>query len=135
MPPSRGELRLTEFADARLDTGKERQASHLIRQFTMRYDTDAGFARAVDTEWTANANQAIEALLRGDRPSLIRKMQGLSAFQAKELPGFIPSEYLPFFTAKGYILKLCGAGGGGMMLGLATDKSVVNQTFQQVFWL
>ncbi|MEM9931657.1 MAG: hypothetical protein AAF840_17760 [Bacteroidota bacterium] len=118
-----------------VDTGKERQASHLIQQFTARYDTDPGFASTVDTGWTASANAAIKALLAGNRLQLHRCVAEVSAFQVSELPGFIPPGFHQYFGQAGFSLKLCGAGGGGMMLGLTDNKLAVREIFQRVYWL
>ncbi|MFK8163581.1 MAG: mevalonate kinase [Lewinella sp.] len=118
-----------------VDTGRERNAADYIRSFTFRYDNDVGFARVIEAEWTANANAAIDALLSGDRKALWESTSRLSDFQLREFPDFIPSDLHPKWTGKGYNLKLCGAGGGGMMLGLGTDKRLVEDAFGKVWWL
>lgn len=118
-----------------VDTGQERQAGEYIRQFTTRYDAKAGSARRIDTEWTASANAAIDALLAGDRNALWQHTSSISAFQLREFPGFIPAEFHDKWTGKGYTLKLCGAGGGGMVLGLSSDQRTVEKALGKVQWL
>ncbi len=118
-----------------LDTGIERKASEFIQSFTSRYDADAGFARAINTEWRANANAAISALLAGDRKTLWESNARLADFQLREFPSFIPTHLHEKWTGKDYQLKLCGAGGGGMMLGLSTNPELVERTFGKVLWV
>lgn len=118
-----------------LDTGIERKASDFIRSFTFRYDSDAGEARAINDEWRANADAAITALLNGDRKALWERTARLSDFQLREFPDFIPAHLHEKWTGKGYKLKLCGAGGGGMMLGLGTDRRLVEEQLGKVSWL
>jgi len=118
-----------------LDTGIERKAAEFIRSFTSRYDADAGFARAIDEQWTANADAAITALLAGDRKELWECTARLADFQLREFPDFIPGHLHEQWTGKGYQLKLCGAGGGGMMLGLSSDRELVENTFGKTMWL
>ncbi len=118
-----------------LDTGIERKASAFIRSFTFRYDSDAGFARAIDEQWRTNADAAITALLAGDRKLLWESTSRLSDFQLREFPDFIPAHLHRKWKNKGYQLKLCGAGGGGMMLGLSINPELVEHTFGKVLWV
>ena len=118
-----------------LDTGIERQASAFIRTFTNRYDTDAGFARAIREEWTTSADAAISALLTDDRAALWRHTVRLAAFQRRAFADFIPAHLHDVWTGEGYQLKLCGAGGGGMMLGVAKDRQLTENRLGPVRWL
>jgi len=118
-----------------LDTGVERSASAYIERFVSRYDADSGFAKTVAAEWTAPADAAIDALLAGDRSSLRRHSARLSEFQRREFPGFIPKELHDKWSGAGYVLKLCGAGGGGMMLGISTNREAVETVLGNVLWL
>ncbi|WP_020567789.1 mevalonate kinase family protein [Neolewinella persica] len=118
-----------------VDTGQERNAADYIQRFTSRYDSDPGFARAIDTGWTTSANAAIDALLAEDRQALWHHTTELSEFQLREFSDFIPAGLRPKWTNNGYKLKLCGAGGGGMMLGLGSDKRLVEGTLGKVWWL
>jgi mevalonate kinase len=118
-----------------LDTGIERKAAEFIRSFTFRYDADAGFARTINEEWTNSADAAINALLTGDRKKLWEHTARLADFQLREFSDFIPADLHEKWTGKGYQLKLCGAGGGGMMLGLGTDRELVEQQLGEVYWI
>jgi mevalonate kinase len=118
-----------------VDTGQERNAADYILRFTTRYDNDPGFARDINAEWTMNANAAIEALLAGDRKALWEHTAQLSDFQLRKFSDFIPTHLHDKWASKYYSLKLCGAGGGGMMLGLGADKRQVEDVFGKVWWL
>jgi mevalonate kinase len=118
-----------------LDTGKERKASTFVDHFTDRYDNDAEFTAAADTEWKGAANAAIEAILASDRGTLERHMRRVSAFQFRELPSFIPEGLHPHWIHENYVLKICGAGGGGMMLGYTTDRDSVGSIPGHIRWM
>ncbi len=121
-----------------VDTGQTREAAQYIRNFTGRYDQAADFADRVDRNWSAPADACIEAVLAGDEASLRKHLKALSHFQLAELPGFIPEHYHDRWISNDYLLKLCGAGGGGMLLGYCTDlqrKAAVEQALGKVEWL
>lgn len=120
-----------------VDTGTERKAARLIQNFTSRYDADAGFARAVDTHWREPADRAIAALLGGKPTEVTLQTSVISEFQHSELPDFIPPRFHGRWSGEHYVLKLCGAGGGGMLLGLrlGEDRNAVEQVFGRVEWL
>lgn len=118
-----------------LDTGIERSASEYIDRFTGRYDADAGFAKAIDAEWTAPANAAIDALIARDRAALWQHTARISDFQRQEFPDFIPANLHDKWKGESYVLKLCGAGGGGMMLGLSNDRKLTEGAFGEVLWV
>jgi len=121
-----------------VDTGRERKASTLIQDFTNRYDTDTGFAKAADDYWKEPADRAITALLNDDHSEVTLQTGIVSAFQLRELSGFIPAAFHDRWAGEHYTLKLCGAGGGGMLLGHLRNEAgrrEVESVFGQVEWL
>lgn len=118
-----------------LDTGKERKAAAFIDDFTRRYDTDSAFATATDRDWKGAAEEAMAALLASDRASLEQNMRRISAFQLREIPSFIPSPLHPHWLHDDYVLKICGAGGGGMMLGYTKDRKAVGKLSGHIRWM
>lgn len=70
-------------------------------------------------------NQCIDALLNNGETRLWENMGLLSEFQLKYFTEMIPPTIVPVWQkgleTKEYSLKLCGAGGGGFMLGLCPD--------------
>lgn len=121
-----------------VDTGHDRQASRLIRNFTQRYDTDTSFAKAVDQHWKQPANLAIQALLNDQQEELGRQTRLIGDFQLKFLPDFIPDTFHDRWQSKDYALKICGAGGGGMVLGYLMNvgaRTKLTGLFDGLEWL
>lgn len=100
-----------------LDTGLPRQSEPLIRQFTTRYDHDTHWREAVEAQWGSADEQCQEALLRGDFSRLATSFRALSEAQLRLLPFLIPEKLQAHWVGSSYALKVCGAGGGGYMLG------------------
>lgn len=121
-----------------MDTGQQREAAGYIRTFTSRYDEDTAFAKRVNTGWMSPANACIDGLLAGDNAVVEEQLNILSSFQLRELPDYIPAAYHQRWQHDHYLLKLCGAGGGGMLLGYLKDlnaKPAVETALGKVEWL
>ena len=91
------------------DTGVERDGSLFIHRFLERYAQDPA---PIEKHWRAPSDRAIDALLSDDIPALRKAFHEVAAFQRETFGDFFPAGVPP--TA----LKLCGAGGGGMLLAL-----------------
>ncbi|GAF03081.1 mevalonate kinase family protein [Saccharicrinis fermentans] len=76
-------------------------------------------------------NKCIHSLLAGDLNSFYTHLKQLSKFQFQYLKEMIPSEYLKHweegFKKNDYLLKLCGSGGGGYLLGFTRNFSKVKK--------
>ena len=118
-----------------VDTGRTRKASTLIRKFTQAFDRDADFATKVNKQWKPQANRAIEALTTGDKRDLDTAFAQISEFQLDTLRTFIPKPIRKFWSGSNYRLKICGAGGGGMLLGLADRPRARITGLGEVYWL
>lgn len=118
-----------------VDTGIQRQAADYIRTFTVRYDEDDVFRTAANQRWLEPANRCIEGLLEGDFTAVATEMRTISEFQLRELPSFIPEVFHARWNSPGYLLKICGAGGGGVLLGYAFDKELTERELGAVWWL
>ncbi|MEL7252334.1 MAG: hypothetical protein AAFO03_28240, partial [Bacteroidota bacterium] len=70
-------------------------------------------------------NRAIAALLQADEENLSTAFRKISQFQLDELPPMVlPSLHEVWragLNSGTYLLKICGAGGGGYCLGLTQD--------------
>ncbi|QQS27984.1 MAG: mevalonate kinase [Sphingobacteriales bacterium] len=70
-------------------------------------------------------NHCIAALLNNDESLLFENAVLLSEFQLNNFLEMIPVSMLPLWekglAGKRYVLKLCGAGGGGYVLGITPD--------------
>lgn len=107
-----------------LDTKLPRQASSLIGNFTKMYE-DQRFKDKFDDYVINHNNKAINSFLDNNTEDFYKSLHDLSTFQYDEMKDFFP-EKLQKEMAQGldsgdYMLKLCGAGGGGFMLGF-TDN-------------
>ena len=121
-----------------VDTGQPRSAGPLIQDFLHRWDSDPDFRQRARVQWLAASRRGVRTLTDGeDSESLYRYFTTVSTFQLRELPHFIPEPFRAVWNGgAAYRLKLCGAGGGGMLLGLARERAVVEETFgAAVRWL
>ncbi|WP_116108602.1 mevalonate kinase [Lewinella sp. IMCC34191] len=117
-----------------IDTGITRDASPLIREFLAAYDRDP---LSIDRGWREPADAAIQALIANDREALYRHFASVSDFQLARFPDFIPPAYHDSWNGGDrYRLKICGAGGGGMLLGMARDAVRAEEVFgEELLWL
>ena len=103
-----------------LNTKIPRSTSGLMSRFQELYQTP-DFRNKLHEELVPQTDAAIQNFLAGDAASLYKHVHGISSFQINEMKDFIPQS-LQQSVKKGlehgdYSLKLCGAGGGGFMLG------------------
>lgn len=106
------------------DSGLPRQTAPLVQAFFHRLHEEPDFAALCQQELTALNRHCIAAYLAQDYASLNTAWQQLSDFQYQHFAALIPTDALRQQWKKGrqsgnYALKLCGAGGGGFVLGWA----------------
>jgi mevalonate kinase len=110
-----------------LDTGIKRSAERYIQWFQAQNEQKA-FAEAVQNELIPQNNAAIQHTLCGNVDNLCKTMHEISTFQLKNMAYMIPEKIHPIWK-KGlstgtFSLKICGAGGGGFMLGVGNLELV-----------
>ena len=112
-----------------LDTHKQRNTKHLVKIFHEKCE-DTSFLDMINQEYIPLNNACINAVIQESSalPELIHR---LSDLQLKHFKEMIPEEFL-LSWAQGlssgkYTLKLCGAGGGGFLLGYTDDYENVTQ--------
>lgn len=107
-----------------LDTGIERKATPLIEYFLAKTKEEA-FDAACKLTYLPAVNEAIGACLRADSYTLFNAMQEISRFQLTHLGRLIPPGFKEIWKEgledNLFKLKICGAGGGGFLLGLTKD--------------
>ena len=113
-----------------LDTGISRQTSPLVGHFMERLE-DEDYKIAIETKLLEYNDQAIDALISGNAESFTDAFRKISEFQFKYFKRMIPEQIIPVWE-KGlesdlYFLKLCGAGGGGVMLGLNRSSEIPDE--------
>lgn len=105
-----------------LDTEIARTSGPLIEAFLNRYDQDAKWRAAVDEQWGVADEACIQSLMMADKERLRTAFAQLSQQQLLLAPNLIPASIQPIWSGSSYQLKLCGAGGGGFMLGCTLDR-------------
>jgi mevalonate kinase len=103
-----------------LDTGKHRQAAPLISIYKEKIK-DPQFTRGCSEVLSKEVDLAIEAMLKNEKELLSHHLWHISKFQWEFFPEMIPTAFRGLWAhgleSGDYILKLCGAGGGGFILG------------------
>ena len=113
-----------------LNTGIERQTSKLVTEFANLCKADA-FKEKVHGELTTYTNDSIHSFLNEDTRNLYKNLEKLIHFQLDEMSYFIPSAFRKPITTGldngDYFLKICGAGGGGYMLGFTENWTATQE--------
>lgn len=109
-----------------LDTGKPRQSGALISIYQEKLK-DPEFKKGCAEVLAKEVNFAIDSVLQKNSSNLFHHLWHISKFQWEYFPEMIPTKERSLWT-KGietgdYILKLCGAGGGGFILGYSNKYS------------
>jgi mevalonate kinase len=107
-----------------LDTQMIRQTEPLVNTFREKYQNLA-FQSFFHNEYIPLVDQCIDALITGDSGLLLKLTRKLSDLQLKHFSQMIPSKYSSLWQqgidSGKYFLKLCGAGGGGFILGVTNE--------------
>jgi mevalonate kinase len=107
-----------------IDTGTQRKTEPLVKYYMEKLE-EGTFREFVDKQLKPFTNNCIQAFLQGDHETLFGYLTQLSAFQFKHFKPMIPAIFNRLWK-KGldsgeYYLKLCGAGGGGFILGFTQN--------------
>ncbi len=107
-----------------LDTGTTGETQPLVNYFVAQCKK-AGFLDKIKSELIPLNTQCIRAYLSGDTDTLFPCLEKLSAFTLQYFHPMIPEKLFPAWKQglenRQYFLKLCGSGGGGMMLGFTRN--------------
>lgn len=107
------------------DTKMVRKTAPLVAWFMQHCKDDKSFETLCSQQLTDLNNACISAFLEQKSDILLSKWAQLSAFQLQYLRPLIPDNMREIWQnglhTEKYFLKLCGAGGGGFMLGICTD--------------
>lgn len=111
-----------------VDTHQSRKTGPYVAHFLKKYE-DPIFRSILLSELFPANELAIEAFLSADRLGLQRAFKEISRFQFEHFQHMIPASIASLWqeglATKKFHLKLCGAGGGGFMLGLAQDAETL----------
>ncbi len=107
-----------------LDTKISRETGSFVNVFLEKCTDNYYFAR-IQSELNPLVNEAITTFLNQNRRSLFEMIHEIAHFQFKYFLEMIPNDFRPIWldglASDLYKLKLCGAGGGGFLLGMTFD--------------
>ncbi len=108
-----------------LDTGFPRKTAPLVNHFLQQYHSDDGFKKLIREDLSDLNNLAIEQYLAGNDEDLYATFNDISRFQWEYFQKMIPDVICPVWdislSLNLFKLKLCGAGGGGFLLGMTPN--------------
>jgi mevalonate kinase len=117
-----------------IDTGISRSTEPLVKYYMQRME-EPTFREFVDKQLKPFANNCIQAFLEGDKETLFAYMKLLSKFQFEHFKPMIPKLFNKMWKrgldSGEYYLKLCGAGGGGFILGFTQKLRAHQKTTQR----
>lgn len=115
-----------------LNTGRPRRTEPLVNHYLEKSKLES-FSNAIKNQLIPINNLCMENFLSGNINSLFDNFKSLSEFQLNHFEAMVPPLFRDYWS-KGiesgdYYLKLCGAGGGGFLLGLAKDFNKCTKLF------
>jgi mevalonate kinase len=110
-----------------IDTTIRRSTGPLVEAFLERCDQDAGFRQKALRALVTVSDVALDIWLEQRFDDLVPAMHALSELQLRHLNFLIPDAFRELWQnaleTKHTRLKLCGAGGGGFLLGYSVDRA------------
>jgi len=107
-----------------LDTCVKREASPFINEFLERCKAKL-YDRKCESQLVPLVDDAIHTFLHGEWDLLFSTMHELSLFQYRYFDFMILNDFkniwLEGLSSSNFKLKICGAGGGGFLLGISTN--------------
>jgi len=125
---SKNKLTITKSASTQclflLDTQQRRVTGPLVKIFLEKVKDDY-FRKRCEAELSVYNDNAIHAYLSEQTNLLMEMVHEIAHFQFRYLPELIPDSFkdvwLKGLSSDLYKLKLCGAGGGGFLLGFTLN--------------
>jgi mevalonate kinase len=107
-----------------LNTGKDRRTEPLVNLFLEKCKTE-DFSSLCDKVLNPITDACISSFLNADVRSLYEFFRELSDFQFRHFSPMIPQNFQPLWRdglkSEEFYLKLCGAGGGGFLMGISRN--------------
>ncbi|MEO1260893.1 MAG: hypothetical protein AAFZ15_18990 [Bacteroidota bacterium] len=117
-----------------LDTKIQRSATPLIEYF-LEKNKDVFFQQKINNDFLPIVDQAINYFVEGDWGLLFDVFNLISEFQFLFLEKMIPDNFLEVWKSgmdsDFFKLKICGAGGGGFILGMTNDFERMEREFKE----
>ncbi|MEM8582853.1 MAG: hypothetical protein AAGF87_01225 [Bacteroidota bacterium] len=121
-----------------LDSGQARSSDNIISELKRRFETDGEWQDLVREAWMQPSQKLIKAVTTDQNKATIeRQVRRLSQFQFEQLGHLIPMLFHQYKQNAGFCLKLCGAGGGGFLIGYAFDRKLTMSVLKEykTYWL
>lgn len=116
-----------------LNTNRPRRTEPLVNHY-LEKSKQKEFSQAIKNELIPITHTCMENFLEGHYANLFENFKKLSHFQLEHFEAMIPPLFRDFWSTglqtNDYYLKLCGAGGGGFLLGLARDFEHCTELFK-----
>ena len=113
-----------------LDTGLPRKTDKLVKLFFEK-NKDADFQEMLLTQYIPSVSSCITSLIKGNESKLEKQLQQLSGIQYHYFKEMIPVGLKDLWRqgldTGAFTLKLCGAGGGGFILGYSKNFLSIDQ--------
>ena len=117
-----------------LDTRISRQTGPFVEHFIQQWE-DSNYKKRIQSELIVDNEAIISCFLLGEWDTFFKKFHKISAFQFDYFQKMIPSTFkelwLDGLNDDLFKLKLCGAGGGGFLLGATNDFEKVEKSIKE----
>ncbi len=120
-----------------LDTELPRKTGPLVQWFLDQVKTETAFKAALEKDFLPAHLQMTQAWLAGDKAVFWPALRLVSRFQLDWFAPMVPGPMRDFwdksFKESNILFKICGAGGGGFLLGFVPDKQAL-PTLAELPW-
>jgi mevalonate kinase len=126
--PSIEEVNYSKFNPFLIDTGKSRATESFVAIFNNKCKSIT-YLRIVKDKLAVANNNTINSLRNGDENNFFSHLKELSTLQFNYMKDMILPEYEQLWQfgleSDNFYLKLCGAGGGGYILGFTKNTKII----------
>ncbi len=117
-----------------LDTGIERSGTYFIEYF-LEKNKESTFVKKLNNNYLPVVDSAINNYLNSQWKVLFENFNSISSFQFNYLNKLIPNGFSEIWKegikSDYFKLKICGAGGGGFILGMTNDFEKMELNFTE----
>lgn len=117
-----------------IDTKIKSPTTPLVKRFKELRE-DVAYLNKFDNEYVPLVSNCIKSLIEKNNKDFYGYLSQLSKLQIELLSHTIPEETIKYFLTDinkdGFQVKLCGAGGGGFLLGFSNDIQRTNEFWEK----
>jgi mevalonate kinase len=116
-----------------VDSGIERKTKGFVQEFMQKLE-DENYKKSFDQDYMFFTKKAIDSLVNNEKQKTLDSVEKISEYQLSNFIKLIPENIKDSFEygleTKDFILKFCGAGGGGYFLGFTKNFSSAESFFK-----